>query len=63
MIKRRNLKMVEPKELKTKTRENSLKNHYRKPYRKPQLTEYGQLEIITQGVGSKGNDSGSLRMN
>jgi len=51
--------MVERKELKTKTRENSLKNHYRKPYRKPQLTEYGPLEIITQGVGSKGNDSGA----
>lgn len=59
MIERRVLKMVENKKEKARLRENSLKNHCRKPYRKPQLAVYGALEKFTQGLGSKGADSGA----
>jgi hypothetical protein len=55
--------MVERKGLKAKTRGNSIKNRNRKPYRTPQLIEYGTLEIITQGTGSKGKEAVGFTMN
>ncbi len=30
----------------------------RKPYRKPQLTEYGHIEKLTRGASGTGSDAG-----
>jgi hypothetical protein len=55
--------MTELKRPKIRKYESLLKNRYRKPYRKPQLTEYGTLEIITQGTGSMGKEGTGFTMN
>ena len=50
--------MMEHEDFKDKTIKNSPKGHDRKPYVKPQLIEYGQIEKLTQSGGTKRNDAG-----
>lgn len=48
--------MMEHEHLKNKTVKNSPEGHDRKPYVKPQLIEYGQIEKLTEGAGSRGRE-------
>ena len=40
-------------------------HQHRKPYRRPELVEYGPVAKLTQGVGTRGADQqiGSMTMN
>lgn len=49
---------MEHEHLKNKIVKNSPKGQDRKPYVKPQLIEYGQIEKLTESGGSRGNDAG-----
>lgn len=42
--------------LKNKKVKDPPKGHDRKPYVKPHLIEYGQIQKLTEGAGSRGND-------
>ncbi len=46
-------------QLKNKTVKNLPKGPDRKPYVKPQLIEYGQVEKLTEGAGTKPGDAGT----
>ena len=50
--------MMENEYLKNKTVKNHPEGNDRKPYVKPQLTEYGKIEKLTQSGGTKRNDTG-----
>ncbi len=47
---------------KNKTVKNSPKEHDRKPYVKPQLIEYGQIEKLTESGGTFGGDGGGTHV-
>ena len=47
---------MEHEDLQNKAANNFPKGNDRKPYVKPQLIEYGQIEKLTEGAGSPGND-------
>ena len=50
-------------DLRNKTLKNLPKGHDRKPYVKPQLIEYGQIEKLTEsGGGSKNEAHGTRRI-
>jgi len=53
--------MMEHEHPKNKAVKNSPKGHYRKPYVKPQLIEYGQIEKLTEGTGTLPGDAGGSR--
>jgi len=55
--------MTEHEHLKNKTVKDSPKRRDRKPYVKPQLIEYGQIEKLTGGAGTHGNDAGPQTRN
>jgi hypothetical protein len=52
---------MEHEHLKYKTVKIFPKGHDRKPYAKPQLIEYGQIEKLTGGAGTHGNDGSGAK--
>ena len=53
--------MMEREQPQNKTANNSPKGRDRKPYVKPQLIEYGQIEKLTEGSGTTKGEGGGTK--
>jgi hypothetical protein len=58
---KRRAKMTKRKDSKVEKKEKMNQQPGRKPYAKPQLIEYGNLEKLTQGATGRRTDLGTTR--